>query len=267
MRGCDCAAPRLRRRPPPAARLPPSTHALPLTRTTAPRPPGPNFFKPPNSIHAPFYPSLGPYSSSDPIVMRVHFQDMLNAGIGVLVRAGVWIETARGLRHGVGPSWQWGGGQMHAGGRRPPKPAAPAPSPAAQVASWWGPSWRRNATDSQVPVGLRGRGAPGARLRRTQGTGPGEPRGRSAGVWRCGPPPAPPAPGSIVRPPLLLRIAKPRQGVNTDEVLNKLVKELESPAVKRKDGRTLKLAFHLEPYPVGAAGRPSAEMGAGRCGG
>jgi len=40
------------------------------------------------------------------------------------------------------------------------------------------------------------------------------------------------------------------QGVSTDAVVGLIVKELEWQP-KRADGATMKLAFHLEPYPGG----------------
>lgn len=42
-------------------------------------------FEPPGDIHAPFYPSRGPYSSSDPKVLDGHMQEMKQAGICVAV--------------------------------------------------------------------------------------------------------------------------------------------------------------------------------------
>lgn len=42
-------------------------------------------FQPPQHLHSPFYPQLGPYSSADKSVIRLHLQQMLDAGIGVVV--------------------------------------------------------------------------------------------------------------------------------------------------------------------------------------
>ncbi|XP_065057787.1 glycoprotein endo-alpha-1,2-mannosidase-like [Rhopilema esculentum] len=41
--------------------------------------------KPPNDIASDFYPELGAYSSNDPEVIRAHFRQIANAGIGVVV--------------------------------------------------------------------------------------------------------------------------------------------------------------------------------------
>ncbi|CAG0896258.1 unnamed protein product [Cyprideis torosa] len=41
--------------------------------------------RPPDDIGANFYPQLGPYSSADPDIIRQHFSDIKNAGIGVVV--------------------------------------------------------------------------------------------------------------------------------------------------------------------------------------
>ncbi|KAL4430585.1 hypothetical protein ABPG77_005825 [Micractinium sp. CCAP 211/92] len=40
-------------------------------------------FKPPAELHSPFYPLAGPYSSSDPALLRRHFREMRAAGVGV----------------------------------------------------------------------------------------------------------------------------------------------------------------------------------------
>lgn len=40
---------------------------------------------PPNNIHAPFYPLRGLYSSQDPNTLRQHFQEIVNAGVGLVV--------------------------------------------------------------------------------------------------------------------------------------------------------------------------------------
>jgi len=42
-------------------------------------------FQPPGNVHAPYYPLKGPYSSSDPHIIRAHVQEMLAANITVLV--------------------------------------------------------------------------------------------------------------------------------------------------------------------------------------
>lgn len=41
--------------------------------------------EPPGSIHSPFYPQLGPYSSKDPSVITARFQEMARVGIDVAV--------------------------------------------------------------------------------------------------------------------------------------------------------------------------------------
>ncbi|KAL4436928.1 hypothetical protein ABPG75_004067 [Micractinium tetrahymenae] len=40
-------------------------------------------FKPPAELHSPFYPLAGPYSSSDPQLLRRHFRELRAAGVGV----------------------------------------------------------------------------------------------------------------------------------------------------------------------------------------
>eukprot|EP00878_Enallax_costatus_P018118 GHUV01019063.1.p1 GENE.GHUV01019063.1~~GHUV01019063.1.p1 ORF type:complete len:407 (+),score=86.88 GHUV01019063.1:159-1379(+) len=42
-------------------------------------------FQPPNNVHSPYYPLRGPYSSSDPKVIRQHIQEMLDANITAMV--------------------------------------------------------------------------------------------------------------------------------------------------------------------------------------
>jgi hypothetical protein len=42
-------------------------------------------FEPPGNVHAPFYPLKGPYSSSDPAVVRAHIQEMQDVNVTVLV--------------------------------------------------------------------------------------------------------------------------------------------------------------------------------------
>lgn len=44
-------------------------------------------FQPPGNIHSPYYPHKGPYSSSDPHVIRAHIQEMTDAKITVMVGA------------------------------------------------------------------------------------------------------------------------------------------------------------------------------------
>lgn len=53
-------------------------------------------FQPPNSVHAPFFPEKGPYSSSDPAVIRAHLQEMHASNVSTLVIS--WW----------GPSWREG---------------------------------------------------------------------------------------------------------------------------------------------------------------
>jgi glycoprotein endo-alpha-1,2-mannosidase len=45
------------------------------------------FHTPPQDIGANFYPELGPYSSSDPIIIKRHCEQMSQAGIGVIVHS------------------------------------------------------------------------------------------------------------------------------------------------------------------------------------
>lgn len=40
-------------------------------------------FKPPHELHCPFYPARGPYSSSDPQLLKQHFRELRAAGVGV----------------------------------------------------------------------------------------------------------------------------------------------------------------------------------------
>jgi hypothetical protein len=42
-------------------------------------------FHPPDNLHCPFYPKLGPYSSSDPDVILAHMRQLREAGVNVLV--------------------------------------------------------------------------------------------------------------------------------------------------------------------------------------
>jgi glycoprotein endo-alpha-1,2-mannosidase len=42
-------------------------------------------FSPPNNLHCPFYPHLGPYSSSNPQVISQHMKELRDAGVNVLV--------------------------------------------------------------------------------------------------------------------------------------------------------------------------------------
>jgi glycoprotein endo-alpha-1,2-mannosidase len=42
-------------------------------------------FDPPHEIHSPFYPLRGCYSSRDPNVTRAQFQELMRAGVGVVV--------------------------------------------------------------------------------------------------------------------------------------------------------------------------------------
>lgn len=49
-------------------------------------------------------------------------------------------------------------------------------------------------------------------------------------------------------------LAHPPQGVSTDAVLDDIVKQLEGQE-QREDGTTMKLAFHMEPYPGEVAAR------------
>lgn len=42
-------------------------------------------FNPPNTIHSPYYPAVGPYSSKDNKVMLNHFAQLSAAGVGVIV--------------------------------------------------------------------------------------------------------------------------------------------------------------------------------------
>ncbi|GBF95021.1 hypothetical protein Rsub_07522 [Raphidocelis subcapitata] len=58
-------------------------------------------FTPPGSVHSPFYPQHGPYSSRDPLLIQRQVEQLLAAGIGTI------------------------------------------------AASWWGPAWRTNTTDTQ----------------------------------------------------------------------------------------------------------------------
>eukprot|EP00877_Chromochloris_zofingiensis_P009285 jgi/Chrzof1/460/Cz01g16190.t1 len=41
-------------------------------------------FNPPGSVHCPFYPWRGPYSSSDPVLIQQHIQELLDANVTVL---------------------------------------------------------------------------------------------------------------------------------------------------------------------------------------
>ena len=41
--------------------------------------------EPPERIHSPFYPSKGPYSSRDPTIIRLHIQEMVQAGADVAI--------------------------------------------------------------------------------------------------------------------------------------------------------------------------------------
>lgn len=43
-------------------------------------------FQPPRNVHAPYYPLKGPYSSSDPAVIRAHLQEMHASNVTTLVR-------------------------------------------------------------------------------------------------------------------------------------------------------------------------------------
>jgi glycoprotein endo-alpha-1,2-mannosidase len=49
---------------------------------------------PPGSLHSPFYPLRGPYSSSDPFIISSHFHEMRDAGIGVAVLSW-WGQRSR----------------------------------------------------------------------------------------------------------------------------------------------------------------------------
>jgi glycoprotein endo-alpha-1,2-mannosidase len=49
---------------------------------------------PPASLHSPFYPLRGPYSSSDPFTISSHFHEMREAGIGVVVLSW-WGQRSR----------------------------------------------------------------------------------------------------------------------------------------------------------------------------
>ena len=53
-------------------------------------------FRPPRELHSPFYPLVGPYSSSDPATVRRQLLELKAAGVGV-VAASWW-----------GPSWRNG---------------------------------------------------------------------------------------------------------------------------------------------------------------
>ncbi|GBF90343.1 hypothetical protein Rsub_02449 [Raphidocelis subcapitata] len=59
-------------------------------------PSGPGHFHPPETIHSPFYPQLGPYSSKSPQVIQTHIKQILDAGAGFVV-ASWW-----------GPKWRKG---------------------------------------------------------------------------------------------------------------------------------------------------------------
>lgn len=41
--------------------------------------------QPPGSLHSPYYPQRGPYSSGDEATIKSHVKEMLEAGIGVMV--------------------------------------------------------------------------------------------------------------------------------------------------------------------------------------
>lgn len=53
-------------------------------------------FRPPRDLHAPFYPARGPYSSSDPALLRAHMRELRAAGVGGVI-ASWW-----------GPQWRAG---------------------------------------------------------------------------------------------------------------------------------------------------------------
>ncbi|KAI8469156.1 MAG: hypothetical protein J3K34DRAFT_424530 [Monoraphidium minutum] len=53
-------------------------------------------FQPPGSIHSPYYPLLGPYSSRDPGVIHAHITELLDAGVNTIVVS--WW----------GPAWRQG---------------------------------------------------------------------------------------------------------------------------------------------------------------
>jgi glycoprotein endo-alpha-1,2-mannosidase len=53
-------------------------------------------FNPPDDLHSPFYPSKGPYSSSDPVLMRQHFHEILDAEIDVIV-ASWWGQESKAI--------------------------------------------------------------------------------------------------------------------------------------------------------------------------
>ena len=46
-------------------------------------------YSPPEMLHSPYYPKLGPYSSRDPEVLDTHMDDMKRAGIDVAALVGL----------------------------------------------------------------------------------------------------------------------------------------------------------------------------------
>jgi hypothetical protein len=51
-------------------------------------------FSPPKSLHSPFYPQIGPYSSIDPQAIRIHLEQLAQIGVDTIV-ASWWGRVSR----------------------------------------------------------------------------------------------------------------------------------------------------------------------------